>query len=77
MTLDEVSRAGDLVTEAMDQDANVIWGARVTEDMKGRLTVMTIVTGVQSQWILGQNATKQRKAEQAKLSDELGIELLS
>lgn len=76
MTLDEVSRAGEIVTEAMDQDANVIWGARVQEEMKGRVTVMTIVTGVRSPWILGQQSAAQRKREASELADELGIEVI-
>ncbi|MBS3119471.1 cell division protein FtsZ [Candidatus Woesearchaeota archaeon] len=37
MTLDEINRVGELVTEAMDEDANVIWGARVSENMKGKI----------------------------------------
>ncbi|MDD9954565.1 MAG: cell division protein FtsZ [Candidatus Woesearchaeota archaeon] len=76
MTLDEVSRVGEIVTEAMDQDANVIWGARVAEDMKGKITVMTIVTGVQSPWILGSGAEASKKAEQQELANDLGIEVL-
>jgi cell division protein FtsZ len=76
MTLDEVARVGELVTEAMDQDANVIWGARVVDGMKGRLTVMTIVTGVKSPWILGKQQTARRIAEQQQLHEELGIELV-
>ncbi len=76
MTLDEVARVGDIVTEAMDQDANVIWGARVSDEMKGRITVMTIVTGVKSPWILGKQATQQRKAEHRELAGSLGIEVL-
>src|SRR3989338_7505492 len=40
LTLDEISRAGELVTEHMDDYANVIWGARVSDDMKGKLMVM-------------------------------------
>ncbi len=77
MTLDEVARAGEMVTEAMDQDANVIWGARIVEGMKGKITIMTIVTGVQSPWILGNSkqTTKQRAARQ-QLNDELGLEIL-
>jgi len=77
MTLDEVSRAGEIVTEAMDDDANVIWGARVQEDMKGKITVMTIVTGVKSPWILGQSTAADRRASAAELSNELGIEVLN
>jgi cell division protein FtsZ len=76
MTLDEVSRIGELVTESLDDDANVIWGARVTDEMKGKLTVMTIITGVNSPWILGKvdDSRKQQRAQ--KLTSELGIELV-
>ena len=76
MTLDEISRVGDLVTETMDEDANVIWGARVAEDLKGKMTVMTIITGVQSPWILGKQTTKQKESSRQAMEDELGIEIL-
>lgn len=78
LTLDEINRVGELVTEAMDPDANVIWGARVDDDMKGRLTVMTIITGVNSPWIIGKGKTsaKEKATRRAKMSDELGITVL-
>ena len=75
MTLDEISKAGELVTGNMDDEANVIWGARVTDDMKGKLTVMTIITGVKSPWILGKLTPKQEVEQRQELSDELGIEI--
>jgi len=74
MTLDEVSRVGELVTENLDPDANVIWGARISDEMKGKLTVMTIVTGVRSPWILGKLDEKTRVREEAAFSSELGID---
>lgn len=74
MTLDEVNRIGELVTESLDQDANVIWGARVSESMKGKLAVMTIITGVNSPWILGKADKKSRAIEARRISDELGID---
>lgn len=76
MTLDEISQIGESVTEAMDDDANVIWGARVTEDMKGKITVMTIVTGVNSPYIVGKPSQKQTEAAKQQLSDELGISIV-
>lgn len=76
MTLDEISRIGDLVTQSLDQEANVIWGARINEEMKGKLTVMTIITGVRSPWILGKTDHKQPSVEAQTLSKELGIKLL-
>ncbi|RME31082.1 cell division protein FtsZ [Candidatus Woesearchaeota archaeon] len=75
MTLDEVSRVGELVTEEMDDDANVIWGARVDDDMQGKLTVMTIITGVKSPWLLGKMSKAEVAREQARVSNELGIDM--
>ncbi len=76
LTLEEITRVGDMVTESLDPDANVIWGARVSQDMKGKLTVMTIITGVSSPWILGAKENRNSKAEQKRVSNELGIEML-
>ena len=74
MTLDEVSKVGELVTETLDADSNVIWGARVSEEMRGKLTVMTIITGVHSPWILGKLDETARREESQGLSSELGID---
>ena len=81
MTLDEINRIGELVTESLDEDANVIWGARVSDQMKGKITVMTIITGVKSPWILGKVDKQQRVAAgmrpaHAHIDDELGIEIV-
>jgi len=76
MTLDEVSRVGELVTESLDDDANVIWGARIQEDMKGKLCVMTIITGVKSPWILGKVDYEEVTPQEQQLSEELGIEII-
>ncbi len=76
MTLDEVARIGELVTASLDDDANVIWGARVSEDMKGKLTVMTIITGVNSPWILGKMDKHKTEQKARALTEELGIELV-
>jgi cell division protein FtsZ len=76
MTLDDINRVGELVTDSLDQDANVIWGARVSEEMKGKLTVMTIVTGVKSPWILGKREALETSPEVVQISEELGIEII-
>ncbi len=78
MTLDEINRIGELVTESLDDDANVIWGARIAENMKGKITVMTIITGVSSPWILGNAKSDQRRAPARTVMDsDLGIEIVS
>ena len=76
LTLEEINRIGELVTNSMDPDANCIWGARVTDDMKGKLIVMTIMTGVKSPYIMGKMSPKEKARESAKMSDELGIEIV-
>jgi len=76
MTLDEINRVGEIVTDSLDPDANVIWGARVQDDMKGKLTVMTIITGVKSPWILGKMDYKRPSPQAMQISEELGIELV-
>ena len=76
LTLDEISEIGEMVTETLDTDANVIWGARIDENMKGKVTVMTIITGVKSPWILGRTDAKVKAQESLALSEELGIEIM-
>lgn len=76
LTLDEINRVGTLVTESMDADANVIWGARVSDDMKGKLMVMTIITGVNSPWILGKQDPRKATQTSQRLSRDLGIEMI-
>lgn len=76
MTLDDINKVGELVTESLDDDANVIWGARVTDDMKGRITVMTIITGIKSPWVLGKIDHSRPSQAAIEVSHELGIELV-
>ena len=77
LTLDDVSRIGDIVTESLDKDANVIWGARINEDMKGKLRVMTIIAGVTSPYILGKvDRGAHERARKIQFSEELGIDIV-
>ncbi len=75
MTLDDISKVGERVTESLDEDANVIWGARIDEKMKGKITVMTIITGVKSPWVIGKSDTRSQ-AQSRRMNQELGIELV-
>ncbi len=76
LTLEEVNTAGELITENLDPDANVIWGARITDDMKGKIRVMAIVTGVRSPYILGALDFKKPSFEAERISDDLGIRMI-
>ncbi len=55
MTLAQVTEAGEIISNSMSPDAQIIWGARVDPDMGGKIRVMTIVTGVHSPNIIGKN----------------------
>ena len=76
LTLDEVNKIGEIVTEALDPDAQVIWGARISEDMNNRLRVMTIITGVNSPYVLGKVDHSRPSPESRRMSEELGIEMV-
>ena len=77
MTLDEVNRVGEIVTESLDPDANCIWGARVEDSMKGAIRVMTIITGVQSPYVIGRSLDNRPTFEKSRtMSRELGIDVV-
>ena len=76
LTLDEVSKAAEVVTESLDEDANVIWGARIDENMTGKLRIMTIITGVNSPYVLGKIDKKRASVQATKVSEELGIDMV-
>jgi len=77
LLLEEAERIGSLVTNALDAEANVIWGARIEEDMRNKLRVMTIITGVQSPFVLGKVDFSKPSAQSVALNEELGIQMLN
>jgi len=79
MTLEEASKAAELITNSLKADANVIWGARIEEGMTGKMRIMSIITGVQSPYIVGpQKVEKQMpQSHSQKISnDALGIRMI-
>jgi len=76
MTLDEINRVGEIVTETLDPDANCIWGARVSDDMKGKIRVMTVITGVQSPYVLGKRQESFTREQTQRMSSDLGIDIV-
>ena len=75
MTLDEARKVVETVSEKLDEDARIIWGAQIGKDMEKTIRTMLIVTGVKSSQILGSGikTTDKRKQE---IESELGIEFL-
>jgi len=75
MTLDEARKVVETVSEKLDDDARIIWGAQISKDLEKTIRTMLIVTGVKSSQILGAGIkeTDKRKKE---IESELGIEFL-
>jgi cell division protein FtsZ len=75
MTLEEARRVVESVSEKLDEDARVIWGAQIAEDLSGMIRTMLIVTGVKSSQILG-GVKKPKTKDQKEAELELGIEFM-
>ncbi len=75
LRLDEITEIGDYVSRHLDAGAQTIWGARVEEPMKGKVRVITIITGVRSQYVLGPQAQND-KVEVKDVEQSLGIEVI-
>lgn len=73
MTLEEARRVVETVSTRLDEDARIIWGAQISEDLAGTIRVMLIVTGVRSSQIIGKSLAGERSRE---IEDELGIEFV-
>ena len=75
MTLDEARKIVEAISEKLNEDATIIWGAQISEDLDKTIRAMLIVTGVQSPQIFGpaKTVTGQRVEE---FGNELGIEFL-
>lgn len=48
ITLEEVTRAGELVTRSMPHEVRIVWGARVDPSMRGKARVMIVLTGIET-----------------------------
>ncbi len=74
LTLNEINDVGQNVKEHLDAHAQVIWGARVREDLKGKIQVISIVTGVESPYVLGE--VEEQESEMAGDVNDLGLEIM-
>jgi len=75
MTLGEAKKVVETVTEKLSEDARIIWGAQLSEDLANTIKVMLIVTGVSSPQIFGPKSKLAMKQNE-KIEKELGIEFI-
>lgn len=79
MTLDEARKVVETVSVKLDEDARLIWGAQISEDLEGTIRTLIIVTGVKSSQILGgrtRTGGDDRGGKKKEIEDELGIEFI-
>jgi cell division protein FtsZ len=76
MTLDEARKVVETVSIKLDEDARLIWGAQISEDLEGTIRTLIIVTGVKSSQILGGKDKRNTGAKRKEIEDELGIEFV-
>ncbi len=74
LTLNEINAVGQTVQNNLDPQAQVIWGARVREELEGKLQVISIITGVKSPYVLGE-VEEEQEAEVSDVND-LGLEVM-
>jgi cell division protein FtsZ len=65
LTLGEATKIGEGITNAFDNNANVIWGARLMPELGDKVVVTAIMTGVTSTSLLGNLDTEKQKVPQA------------
>jgi cell division protein FtsZ len=73
LTLKEAEGIANSITERLEASANVIWGARIQEEYKGKVRVMAIMTGVQSAQVLGPTTQKQADRSRASIEGSSGF----
>jgi cell division protein FtsZ len=54
ITLEEVTKAGELVTKSLPANVKIVWGARVDPTINGSARVMVALTGVESTFLAQQ-----------------------
>jgi len=75
MTLEEARKIVETISDKIDEEARLIWGAQIQEDLENTIRTMLIITGVSSPQIFG----KRHKVSDRKKRDietELGIEFV-
>ena len=75
MTLEEARRVVETVSQRLNEDAKIIWGAQISNDLTNTIRALLIITGVNSPQIFGPR--KRISGDRKKVMEqELGIEFL-
>ncbi|MDD5254187.1 MAG: cell division protein FtsZ [Candidatus Nanoarchaeia archaeon] len=75
MTLEEAKQVVEAVSSRLDEDARLIWGAQISEDLDHTIRTLLIVTGVKSSQITG-GSRYAKKEGKSEIESELGIDFV-
>lgn len=71
LTLEEARQIVEKISQSIDPQARMIWGAQISDDLQGTVRVMIVITGVKSTQISGSSSNQKSKKEETGY--ELGI----
>ncbi|MCX9082424.1 MAG: cell division protein FtsZ [Candidatus Methanoperedens sp.] len=69
LTLEEVAVTGELIMDKVPNTKRIIWGAKVDNNLTGKVRVMAVLTGVQSPFVSGAMETV-KEAEPEPIKEE-------
>jgi cell division protein FtsZ len=75
MSLEEAQKVVEAVSEKLDDNAKIIWGAQLSPDLQNTLRAMLVIVGVKSPQIFGPRRTYSDK-KRVDLAEHLGIEFV-
>ncbi len=75
MTLEEAKTVVETVSQKLNDDARVIWGAQISEDLHDVIRTMVIITGVTSPQIFGSKRMTVKRNQQT-MEKDLGIDFI-
>jgi cell division protein FtsZ len=73
MTLEDARKIVAKVSETLDDDAKIIWGAQIIEELNKVIKTMVVITGVKSEQIRGKKRVEDARDQ---LDNELGLEFI-
>ncbi len=76
LTMHEINAAAELITNAADPDANIIFGATVDNDLEGEVIITVVATGFDASYFSNRNRPKiEEQDAQNSIDDEVANRL--
>jgi cell division protein FtsZ len=71
LTMHEINTAAELITNAADPDANIIFGATINQELDGEVIITVVATGFDASYFRNRSAQEESEAE-SKPKQEAG-----